>query len=101
MLDKPGKLTQAEMAMMRQHPRFTDAILGRVGSSRVRGAGVGAERAQADLEGDRTGHVPFVVEPPTDRVHETVQGEVEGGGVGHVGGEGRLATLRLALTIGR
>ena len=23
-LDKPGKLTQAEMALMRQHPRFTD-----------------------------------------------------------------------------
>ncbi len=29
-LDKPDKLTETEMAMMRQHPRYTDAILGRV-----------------------------------------------------------------------
>jgi putative nucleotidyltransferase with HDIG domain len=29
-LDKPGKLTDIEMAMMRQHPRHTEAILGRV-----------------------------------------------------------------------
>ena len=29
-LDKPDKLTETEMALMRQHPRYTDAILGRV-----------------------------------------------------------------------
>lgn len=29
-LDKPDKLTEPEMALMRQHPRYTDAILGRV-----------------------------------------------------------------------
>jgi putative nucleotidyltransferase with HDIG domain len=29
-LDKPGKLTDNEMVLMRQHPRYTDAILGRV-----------------------------------------------------------------------
>lgn len=33
-LDKPGKLTDIEMALMRQHPRYTDAILGRVNAFR-------------------------------------------------------------------
>ena len=64
-------------------------------------AGVGAERAQADLERHRAPGAPLGGEAPADRVHQPIQGEVERRDIGDVGGKGGLAALRLSLSVGR
>ena len=54
-LDKPGTLTDGEMAAMRQHPRYTEAILGRVRAFRDVASVAARHHERLDGRGYHTG----------------------------------------------